>query len=209
MHLVKGHSPCILHGVWPEKIPVHHALAPVHLALIAAFLPPIPAKPVAMTAKAPILPSAGDTMKNRLAFVLTSFLTAVSAPVLAAEETPTEDLIQSAAEVELSNFLWLNRPVVVFADTDRDPRFVQQMDLINALSHELVERDVVVLVDTDPAAKSPLREQLRPRGFMLVVIGKDGNPYLRKPFPWNVREISASIDKMPMRQQEMRDSHGN
>ncbi|MGR3714197.1 MAG: DUF4174 domain-containing protein [Shimia sp.] len=148
-------------------------------------------------------------MKNRLAFVLTSFLTAVSAPVLAAEETPTEDLIQSAAEVELSNFLWLNRPVVVFADTDRDPRFVQQMDLINALSHELVERDVVVLVDTDPAAKSPLREQLRPRGFMLVVIGKDGNPYLRKPFPWNVREISASIDKMPMRQQEMRDSHGN
>ena len=148
-------------------------------------------------------------MKKRLAFVLTSFLAAISTPVLAAEETPSDDLIQSATDANLGDFLWLKRPVVVFADTERDPRFVQQMELINALSHELVERDVVVFVDTDPAAKSALRERLRPRGFMLVVIGKDGNPYLRKPFPWSVREISASIDKMPMRQQEMRDSHGN
>ena len=67
---------------------------------------------------------------------------------------------------------------------------------------------MVVLTDTNPAARSALRQELRPRGFMLVLIGKDGNPYLRKPFPWDVRTISASIDKMPLRQQEIRDSHG-
>ena len=40
---------------------------------------------------------------------------------------------------------------------------------------------------------------------MLVLIGKDGSVYLRKPFPWSVREIGRSIDKMPLRQQEIRD----
>ncbi|MCP4822409.1 MAG: DUF4174 domain-containing protein [Shimia sp.] len=144
-------------------------------------------------------------MKHRLAFVLTSFLAALTAPVLAAEETPVDALIRPAAEATLDEFLWINRPLVVFADTDRDPRFVEQMELINALSEELSERDVVVLTDTDPANVSALRKKLRPRGFMLVLIGKDGTPYFRKPFPWDVREISASIDKMPMRQQEIRD----
>jgi hypothetical protein len=27
---------------------------------------------------------------------------------------------------------------------------------------------------------------------------------LRKPFPWDVREITRAIDKMPMRREEMR-----
>ena len=40
---------------------------------------------------------------------------------------------------------------------------------------------------------------------MLVIIGKDGSVKQRKPLPWNVRELSRSIDKMPLRQQEMRD----
>ena len=38
------------------------------------------------------------------------------------------------------------------------------------------------------------------------VVGKDGNVALRKPFPWHVREITRSIDKMPMRQREIRDA---
>ena len=62
---------------------------------------------------------------------------------------------------------------------------------------------MVVIIDTAPAAKSPIREALRPRGFMLVLIGKDGQIYLRKPFPWHVREITRSINKMPIRQQEL------
>jgi len=144
-------------------------------------------------------------MKHRLAFVLTSFLAVLTAPVLAAEDTPSDALIQPASEVDLEDFLWLNRPLVVLADTDRDPRFVEQMALIEERASELVERDVVVITDTDPANVSSVRKQLRPRGFMLALIGKDGITYFRKPFPWDVREISASIDKMPMRQQEIRD----
>jgi hypothetical protein len=41
---------------------------------------------------------------------------------------------------------------------------------------------------------------------MLTLIGKDGGVKLRKPFPWDVREITRSVDKMPMRQREIRES---
>lgn len=116
-----------------------------------------------------------------------------------------DPVIQPAGAHELEEYLWLKRPVVVFADSANDPRFRQQMDLLEERLDDLAVRDVVVLTDTDPSVLSPMREKLRPRGFMLVLLGKDGNVYLRKPFPWSVREISRSIDKMPLRQQEIRD----
>ena len=157
-------------------------------------------------------------MTYRLPLVLIGFLAASGAAAQTAESPEntapetvevvaenTPELIQSGLNVALDDFLWLNRPLVVFADTDRDPRFAQQMELINALPEELIERDVVVLTDTDPAAESALRTQLRPRGFMLVLVGKDGIVYFRRPQPRSVREISASIDKLPLRQQEIRD----
>ena len=37
-----------------------------------------------------------------------------------------------------------------------------------------------------------------------MLVGKDGGTKLRKPFPWDVRELTASIDKMPMRREELR-----
>jgi hypothetical protein len=141
------------------------------------------------------------TLKSALIFLLLA-----AAPATA--QTVAEDdtaLVQPAGEAQLADFLWLKRPLIVFADSPNDPRFVQQMEYIAALPDELTSRDVVVLTDTDPAAMSPLRTQLRPQGFMLVLAGKDGTLYLRKPFPWTVREIGRSIDKLPIRQQELRD----
>ena len=64
---------------------------------------------------------------------------------------------------------------------------------------------MIIITDTDPAARSPLRQELRPRGFGLVLVGKDGRVALRKPAPWDVRELTRSIDKMPLRQQEIRE----
>jgi len=69
-------------------------------------------------------------------------------------------------------------------------------------------RDTVVIVDTDPKARSDVRLDLRPRGFALVLIGKDGQVKLRKPAPWDVREITHAIDKWPIRLKEIRDAQG-
>jgi hypothetical protein len=118
-------------------------------------------------------------------------------------------VVFDAESVNLSDFVWLARPVVVFANSPNDPQFVRQMDLLTARMDELALRDVIVITDTDPEAMSDIRRALRPRGFMLVLMDKDGEVELRKPAPWDVRELSRSIDKMPTRQQEVEDRRLN
>jgi hypothetical protein len=127
---------------------------------------------------------------------------AAPTPLEAWQADPT--LQFEAAEVSLEEFQWLARPIVIFSDTAADPRFREQMDLLLARPDELAERDVVVITDTAPQDRSDIRKKLRPRGFMIVLIGKDGGVKLRKPFPWDVRELTRQIDKMPLRQQEIR-----
>lgn len=123
-------------------------------------------------------------------------------------DAPADDMLfLPATMADLGEFQWKKRPVVVFADSENDPAFIEQIALLEARRDELLERDVVVLTDTDPAARHPIRLKLRPRGFMLTLVGKDGGVKLRKPFPWDVREISRSIDKMPMRQREIREQN--
>lgn len=118
-------------------------------------------------------------------------------------------LVAGADEADpLAEYLWLNRPLVVFADTPNDPRYIRQMELLAQYPDDLEERDIVVLTDTDPAEASPLRDKLRPRGFMLVSIDKDGRVIFRKPSPWAVREIGRAIDKTPMRRDEIKDKLG-
>lgn len=109
-----------------------------------------------------------------------------------------------ATDISLSDFLWLNRLIVVFADTERDPSFTEQMSLLQVRTEDLVRRDVVIIVDTDPEAESDIRLQLRPRGFSLVMIDLDGTVKLRKPSPWSTRELIRSIDKTQLRRDEMR-----
>ena len=105
----------------------------------------------------------------------------------------------------LDELRWVKRVIAVFSDSPVDPNFRRQMEALRARPDDLAYRDVVVVTDTDPASQSALRETFRPRGFMMVLIGKDGQIKLRKPLPWDVREISRAIDKTPLRQQELRD----
>ncbi len=147
-------------------------------------------------------------MTRMLALVLSAVipLTAVAQEDRA---TPETAMIQSAGNSDLSEFLWINRPVIIFADTAADPRFTEQIELLQRDMQMLIDRDVVILTDTDPAVQSPLRTKLRPRGFQMVLVGKDGSVKLRKPFPYSVRELTRTIDKMPMRQREIRERRGD
>jgi len=141
----------------------------------------------------------------RLTVVLLGFSVWLT-PVWSADAPEPATLFQTANETDLSEFVWKNRPIVIFADSENDPAFIEQIELLRARPEALAERDVVVLSDTTPDTLSPLRKKLRPRGFMLVLIGKDGGIKLRKPRPWTVREITRVIDKMPMRQREIREA---
>jgi len=144
-------------------------------------------------------------MKRLISLVFAGLIAATASAQSA--DVPAEDpLFLPADMADLSEFQWKKRPVLVFANSENDPAFVSQMEYLQAREDELRLRDVIVLTDTDPAARSPLRLRMRPRGFMLVLVDKEGGIELRKPFPWDVREITRSIDKMPLRQREIREA---
>ncbi len=143
-------------------------------------------------------------MNKTLALVFSALIPL--AAMAADGSAPADDeFVRPVGDSELSDFLWTHRPIVVFADTPADPRFQQQIDMLLDGEDAMRDRDVVVLTDTDPEARSAIRSKLRPRGFQMVFVDKDGVVKLRKPAPWSVREIGRSIDKTPLREREIRD----
>ncbi len=146
-------------------------------------------------------------MKTGFAIALAALLVVLQpglAPGAASTPDPDEMIIPAEGR-ELSEFRWTKRPFVVFADSASDPRFVQQMDLINNRLDALADLDVVVIVDIDPASRSAIRTELRARDFMVVLISKEGAIVQRKPTPLDVRDLTRSVNKLPLRQQEIRD----
>jgi len=106
-------------------------------------------------------------------------------------------------EPDLAALKWVARPIIVFADTPNDPRLIQQIEEFDLRKDEFDERDVVILVDTDPATTSDLRDQFRPRDFRVLVLGKDGKVVYRKSNPVTAREVIRLIDRLPLRRDEV------
>ena len=132
--------------------------------------------------------------------VITALLLVSFAKVADTEENY---FMEVEKNTNIKGFEWAQRPIVIFANSDKDPNFISQMEFLSQDIKALKERDIVVLVDTNPSVPSALRKKLRPHGFAFILIGKDGQVKLRKPSPWNIREIARVIDKMPIRQQEI------
>lgn len=146
-------------------------------------------------------PQGGDS--DRQPYVRGQVPAARDADAQSDRPAPAELRIVAADQAEPSEFMWQARPVVVFADTAADPAFVEQLAAFKRDPAPLIARDVVIITDTDPSAASTWRRQLRPEGFSLVLLDKDGQVKQRKPSPWSVREISRAIDKFPLRLREI------
>lgn len=116
-------------------------------------------------------------------------------------EDPSQ--VFDATGIDLEDLRFVARPVVVFADSPLDPDFSRQIDLLMDRPGALIARDVIILVDTDPEARSEARQTLRPRGFSVILLGKDGRVAQRKPVPLDVRDLERAIDKLPIRLQEL------
>lgn len=145
-------------------------------------------------------------MTRLIAFALAGILAAAS--VHAAEDpaqVPAFGEIVETGDFRIEDFQWIARPIVIFADTPADPKFQQQIIMLQEDMARLVDRDVVILTDTDPSARGAIRTKLRPRGFQVALLDKDGTVILRKPLPYSVREITRTIDKTNSRQEEVRE----
>ena len=52
----------------------------------------------------------------------------------------------------IAAYKWEARPVIIFADSEKDPRFQRQVANLSSRSDDMTERDVVIKIDTDPTA---------------------------------------------------------
>jgi hypothetical protein len=176
----------------------------IMIVLAALAAATIPAR-AAASEPAAMLPTAPAVAAMAPATLTDAVTAEAAAPAVAPQAGAVTGWgpLDAKTGVTLESFLYMRRPVVVFADSPDQPQFVQQMRLLSANPSVLEERDAVVIFDTDPQGGSAVRSRLRPRGFSLVIMEKDGSVIRRKPAPADLREIAATIDRTPLRRQEM------
>jgi len=122
-------------------------------------------------------------------------------------------------EISLESFQWENRILVLFASHSDDESYQTQMDKFSSLEDEIRDRDLVIfsIFDTEcstmngdvisESSSHSIREKLSPAesGYSIFLIGKDGGVKLKQDEVLEPAELFHVIDRMPMRQREMRD----
>jgi hypothetical protein len=120
--------------------------------------------------------------------------------------------------VDLNQYRWKNRLLLLFAPTRDHPRFDSLHGSLMTRKVDVADRDLVVFevlesglstLDTeplDPGTAEMLREKfgVAEGSFSVILVGKDGGVKLDHQDHISLEEIFALIDAMPMRQEEMR-----
>jgi len=110
---------------------------------------------------------------------------------------------------DLDALAWHNRVLLVFAPSEDDHRQREQHSIFIGHEAGFDERDLQVFTLIGEGAEvSRLREKLHiaGQGFVVVLIGKDGGVKLRKSEPVSAEQLFRTIDSMPMRKQEIKQS---
>ena len=119
----------------------------------------------------------------------------------------------------LDAYQWKNRLVLVFAPSENNAAYQQQMQLFQGQQASFAERNLLLIelltdgtsrvggesVDAKEAAQIRERFNVSPEQFSVVLVGKDGTAKRREQSPVSSKVIFETIDAMPMRRQEMRD----
>ena len=132
-------------------------------------------------------------------------LLVLASPLLAPQPPAAPTLAE-----QLRASRWQHRVLLIGAPTAAQADFQRQKALLATAEKGLAERDFNVLeVRYDqlaPADRQYWTQQLgQPlTGFHLLLIGKDGGVKRTETQPLTPAEIFSTVDKMPMRRQEMR-----
>ncbi len=109
------------------------------------------------------------------------------------------------AQSDLSRHRDRNRLLLVFAPSRADPRWQKQNTLLAGSTAAFRERNLVRL-DVLETGGAALRARFRvKRGqFRVLLVGKDGHAASGGPSPISLGTLTAQIDRMPMRREEMK-----
>jgi hypothetical protein len=114
-------------------------------------------------------------------------------------------------------YQWKKRALVVFAPSASDARLVRMKSVIGGSRTSLLDRDLTVVYvvggelshDLGPPpgiSAGAVRTLYRASEgtFRVLLIGKDGGIKMDSPQPISASDLTAEIDRMPMRRDEMR-----
>lgn len=112
------------------------------------------------------------------------------------------------AQGDLSQYRGKNRVLLIFAPRKTDPRWQKQNALLQHSAAAFQDRDLVRrdCLEESGASGQALRAHygIKPGQFRVLLIGKDGHVASGGPTPIRLEELTAQIDRMPMRREEMR-----
>ena len=109
--------------------------------------------------------------------------------------------------LNLSDFLWKNRLLLVFAPNADDQQLQDTFRILKLNHAGLEERQMVVIRSlASHDGLDPLRQrfEVTPDEFRIILIGKDGGAKDQSGRVIDICSIFNLIDGMPMRRQEMR-----
>jgi hypothetical protein len=126
---------------------------------------------------------------------------------------------QEKTMIELKNFQWKNRLLLIFAPSADDFAYQSLATGLNTQKAEVGDRDFLIgeifesgasqyaNTPLHPQSTEALRKRFAARNglFTVILIGKDGEVKLRREASVQLAEIFSLIDSMPMRRQEMRE----
>ncbi len=116
------------------------------------------------------------------------------------------------------------RPLLLFAPSIRDPKFVHQIEELRSHASEIKERDIIIVpIISRETARTQLPADLLGAtlshaeagsvrssvgvgsdSFRVILVGKDGGQKLSRKAPVSFEELSRLVDSMPMRRQEIK-----
>lgn len=129
--------------------------------------------------------------------------------------------VEADDSYDLSKYRWKNRLILLFAPRSQDSSVKILKEKMEAYKDEILDRDLVLFyifengsgqvadsfMDEKRVASLIKRFAPRPGLTTCILIGKDGREKYRKENDIDFQEIFSLIDSMPMRQQEIEESH--
>jgi hypothetical protein len=125
---------------------------------------------------------------------------------------------KDAMPMDLSQFQWKNRLLLIFAPDENDSLFKKLQSEIIAQEAEVKDRDLIIfelfglgssrmnraLLDQSKVDSIRRHFSVPQRSFRVILIGKDGGIKLKRNDQIDLETIFELIDSMPMRNDEIR-----
>lgn len=144
-------------------------------------------------------------MKLRLAFLIATALSILPLAIY-------QSAAQNSTDKSLAAYQGKNRVLLVFAPSEKDAAYQEQMKLWQAEKAGFTDRQLVVLPvlaegkpsTGDAPGDLEKRYGADAKSFKVVLIGKDGHDAYSSAKPVAPENLYRRIDAMPMRRDEMK-----